>query len=245
MSRDISPPGMTLSKASGVIQNYRCTRASASFVLTQRDRNQMSMVAVASALARLSGPASSTAMYATDTEEEADYVEFDLSGRPMKGWVWRSPFKEGDEVEVVVQQGPKHAELVAIARPQDRIIALYPHCASGRSKHARIAVKCWLWLTLFLNGFTAGVLLFISRSDPASRGEMVEPFAYCALGVAVFFALMVMSLAAKWRPFAHTSERVFTALGWPNPRRVDLPARTKAQRSPSDPGELGTFYFRY
>src|SRR5690242_669596 len=103
-------------KLSGTIANYKCTRASASFVFTDSDRTKLGVVAIAAGVAGLSGPAISTASYAASTEEEADYVEFELDGKPVKGWVWRSPFEEGDEVEVAAEWQGDHYEAGAIAR---------------------------------------------------------------------------------------------------------------------------------
>jgi hypothetical protein len=60
-----------------------------------------------------------------------------------------------------------------------------------------------------------------------------------------FFALMIFSLTRKWMPFVRVAEKVFKKLDWPNPGNIDLVRSSKAQRRPDDPGEFGTFYFRY
>jgi hypothetical protein len=46
-------------------------------------------------------------------------------------------------------------------------------------------------------------------------------------------------------PFVRLAERVFKALELPHPGNVDLVSTSKAQRTAEDPGEFGTFYFRY
>src|SRR6218665_1269 len=232
MSNDYALPDQALLKVSGAISNFRCTRSTASFVLTQRDRTGMGIVAAANGLAGLSGAAIATASLAGDTEEDADFLEFDIQGHPpVRGWVWRSPFRDGDVVEVVAERRTEHLELVAMTRPQDRIIALYPHCSRGRIRHQWIAAKWWLIITFAFNALLAALLLAISSSAPERREELIQPYTCLALGSAAFFGLMVHSLSAKWMPFVETAQRVFAALGWPNPTRIDLSATTRAQRS--------------
>lgn len=239
-----SEPGK-LVKLTGTIQNYKATRTEASFVFTQSDRNSMGVVAIAAGIAGLSGPAIATAAHAASTEEEADYLEFELDGELVKGWVWRSPFKEGDVVGVAAEWRDGHYEVAGISRPLDRTIALYPHCSRGRSKHVKNAVKWWFLGATFMN-----LLIFLFAVLTTSAGRSVlhgflEVGVYMMLGVYVFFGLMTFSLARKWMPFVHLSEKVFTTLGWSNPGNIDLAKSSKAQRKPEDPGEFGTFYFRY
>jgi len=56
---------------------------------------------------------------------------------------------------------------------------------------------------------------------------------------------MTISLARKWMPFVRLTEKVCRTLGIPHAGNVDLVKSSKAQRKPDDPGEYGTFYFRY
>src|SRR6218665_2900107 len=200
MSNDYALPDQALLKVSGAISNFRCTRSTASFVLTQRDRTGMGIVAAANGLARLSGAAIPTPSFSPDTH------------------------KDGDVVEVVAERRTEHLELVAMTRPQDRIIALYPHCSRGRIRHQWIAAKWWLIITFAFNALLAALLLAISSSAPERREELIQPYTCLALGSAAFFGLMVHSLSAKWMPFVETAQRVFAALGWPNPTRIDLSA---------------------
>ncbi|WPG40841.1 putative type VI secretion system effector [Variovorax sp. EBFNA2] len=228
----------------GVIRDYRSTRAGASFVFDDSDKTTLGVVAVAAAAVGLSGQAVSAAASATSAEEDADYVEFQLDGQQIKGWMWRSPFKEGDEVRVAAQWSGQHYEAVGIARPSDRLIALYPHCSRSPRTHIRNAVKWWfigvtLWLAV-LAAVCLAVLGFANGVDMIAFG-----FPYGAPISYAFFGLMTFSLSRKWMPFARLTEKVGRALGLPNPEGLNLVRSAKAQRKPEDSGEYGTFYFRY
>ena len=248
MSIEQRPEGLV--KLTGTIENYKVTRTEASFIFTDADRTQLGVVAIAAGIAGLSGPAISTAAYAASAEEDADYVEFDLDGKPVKGWVWRSPFKEGDAVEVAAEWRDDHYETAGIARPADRVIALYPHCSRGKARHIKNGAKWWaLGVALFFiggGGATLGVMLMLSDSPRNLLSDFFsEKLLVMIAGTYGFFGLMTISLTSKWMPFVRLTEKICRTLGIPNASNVDLVQSSKAQRKPDDPGEYGTFYFRY
>jgi len=302
MNIEQRPEGLV--KLTGTIENYRVTRAEASFMFSDADRTRLGVVAIAAGVAGLSGQAIATASYATSAEEDADYVEFDLDGKPIKGWVWRSPFKKGDAVEVAAEWRDDHYETAGIARPADRIIALYPHCSQGKIRHIKNAARAWLLGTAGMLGFStsfmvvmmalaevAGAQSFTEENGFATAVSMVSSMSYFILtmliwflygtpiatsivlyvlfigclqlvnvaglhdlvegalwvggGIYAFFGLMTISLARKWMPFVRLTEKVCRTLGIPHAGNVDLVKSSKAQRKPDDPGEYGTFYFRY
>ena len=149
-----TPSVSGLVKISGQINNYKSTREHANFFFTQNDNKAMGLAAIASAAIGSSGLAMGAAISASDMEEEADYVEFEMDGKAMKGWVWRSPFANNDIVDVVGEWRDDYFELVAIARPADRTIALYPHCSRGKRAHIKNAIKWWF---LGVTGFMGGI----------------------------------------------------------------------------------------
>jgi len=234
------PQAIELVKLSGRIENYRCTRARASFVFTQADRTKMGVLAIAAGLAGLGGQAMTTASNASDLEEDADLVEFSIDGKSIKGWVWRSPFKDGDLVDVAAVTRGSDYESFGIARLNDRTVALYPHCSRGHIRHFANAAKWWLVLT------SLPILLLCWLGRDVMQQLVAEGILqWSVLGVAAFFFLMVFSLSRKWLPFVRVAENVFRTLGWSNPSNIDLKKRTKARRTKNDPVEYGRFYFYY
>jgi hypothetical protein len=227
-----------LVKLAGTIRNLKVTRASASFVFTESDQTKMGVIAIAAAIAGLGGQAMATASNASSMEEEADYLDFDLDGQHVKGWVWRNPFRESDAVNVAAERLGGHWEAYGVERTSDRTVALYPHCSRGRAPHIRNAIKWWL-----LGG---GAFVLCALGLGTSLGAVVgKEFSWIAIAAMAFFALMTFSLTRKWMPFVRLAEKVFRALELPNPSNIDLVKSSSKQRTADDPGEFGTFYFRY
>ena len=241
---------MALQVLKGRITGYRRKREVASFVFTDGERDAMGAVAIAAALVGQSGQAIGTASAAASAEEEADYLEFEIEGQPVKGWVWRSPFKEGDEVDVAAEWQQDHYELCAVARPVDRIIALYPHCSRGSKSHWKNAWKWWFRGTLFLLVFSCFFMAFVSLVFLSeSIQKSVEILAFLMPSATAFFfpvfALMTWSLARKWMPFVRLSEKVFQAFNWEAPGSIDLVKRSRDRKTGGEPPEYGVMYFRY
>lgn len=147
-------------------------------------------------------------------------------------------------MEVVGDLQGQVMNAIAIARPIDRTVALYPHCSRGKKRHIVNAIKWWLYLTMF---FVCSPLVFLQVAGSSQRlaDALNEGGNLVALGVAVFLGLMVFTLARKWMPFVTLAEKAFAAFGWARPGDIDLANVTKAHRKAGDPDELGTFYFRY
>ena len=224
---------MALEKLNGTIKNYKRSRKYADFVFDDSDKTKIGVVAIATGLAGLSGQAISLA--SAETSEAADYIEFELDGKPVKGWVWRSPFREDDKVEVVAEWQGDHYEAYAVARPEDRIVALYPHCSRGAKLHVKNAWKWWLKGTAVSMVFAwifSAFMHFVILSDGAKSFIGFSPtFLLIAVIFYGFFGLMTYSLTRKWMPFVRLAERVFTAFGWDNPGDIDLVKRSKETRS--------------
>jgi len=244
MDQYLETPGQEngLIKISGEVKNYVSKRDEASFVLTKKDKTGMGMVSVALAAAGMGGQAIATASNAASLQEEADYVEFDLGGKKVKGWLWRSPFKGGDVVDAAVVWQGEYFELVALANPGDRTIALYPHCVRGRRAFYALVFRWWL---IFAGVYPAVFTCLAFSFGRLSRHFFQLPFWLCWGGLVVGITFVIFMLMLQWTPFGKAAQRVFSVLGLRDPSGVDLKKTTKAQRKPGDPPEMGAFFFRY
>ncbi len=240
------PPVGELVLLQGRVSQYRSVRQRANFVYSNEGRLALGGVALAAAAAGLGGQAVAGAMHAADMEEEADQLRFWVDGQPVQAWVWRAPFAEGDEVQVVASWTGDHYEGYAIARPADRTVALYPHLSRGRVAHWRNALR---WGALGGLGAAAIAMVFgllvVFISGTGLSAGLLGMAAVAGSILTVIVLLISLLLARQWMRFVRPAEQIFAKFGWRSPASVDLVKTTRRQRKPDDDGELGAFYFRY
>lgn len=230
----------------GRITNLRKTRRGQDFFFTDSDRKKMGATAIAAGLAGLGGIAVGLSGMAMDTTEEADLLEFDLDGKPIKAWVWQSVFGEGDEVEVVAEQWGSTWQGYGIRRISDKIVALHPHCSRGRYAHYKASLRLWLKvcvpLLLFMYILTGAIAFFESMDNWTG---MVQMWAWGGLGILAILGVIAFRISRKWMGFVTLAEGIFHGFGWKDVKDIDLPAITRKSKTPSEPGALGVLYFRH
>ncbi|WP_227108280.1 putative type VI secretion system effector [Chromobacterium rhizoryzae] len=240
-----TPSTIELSKISGKISRYKKTREMANFFFTDHDRNIMGLSAIAGALAGAAGMAASTARDASNLREQADYVEMEINGQLAKGWVWFSPFQDGDEVEVIGNQRHDYFELIAIVRTKDRTIALYPHCSRGKNAHIRNIIKWWFFITLaaIIFAIVFDIAIAALANDGMDYFVSTTAFPYFTIGISLLTGTFAFVNGKKFMMYVHAATQVFEALGLQEPDNINLPKLTK--RKPGDPGAFGVMYFNY
>lgn len=118
----------------------------------------------------------------------------------------------------------------------------YPHCSRGRARHFKNAA--WWW------SFGLGAFNLFNMTLPyAYINGFSQPFDVVFLqvfaAVMLFYGVMTFSISHKWMPFVRLADKAFRALELPGPSNVDLVKSSNQQRTERDPGEFGTFSFRY
>lgn len=231
----------------GRISGYRCQRGAANFFFSKNDQRALGMAAVGAALVGAVGPAMGTAIAASDMEEDADQVEFTIDGKRVSGWVWRSPFLEGDEVEVAAEKEGDKYSVVAIARPADKLIAMYPHLAKGRWAHILNALKWWFFGTGFFLILSTlfGLIVFSLNGTEIFSIRTAKIFLMVDFVVLTFMLLPTIHIALQYMPFVRAAEAVFKIMGWRNVGFIDLNKSSRVRRQGDEDPEYGTYYFRY
>ena len=232
----------------GHIGNLRKSRCSWDFLFCDADRAKIGATAIAAGLVGLGGVAVGLSGMAMDTTEEADLIEFELDGKPVKAWVWWSVFSEGDEVEVVAERWGETWQAFGVRRLSDKIVALLPHCSRGRNAHYRSALKLWckismtLIAVLFIFGFSYGFFKYGSEAEwvGLSIGLAMGGFAAAAV-----YGIIAFRIARKFMGFVGLAENIFAGFGWKDVRDIDLPEVTKNGKKSGEPDALGVLYFRY
>ncbi|WP_176096852.1 putative type VI secretion system effector [Burkholderia cepacia] len=230
----------------GRIGNLRKSRCSQDFSFTDADRAKMGATAIAAGLVGLGGVAVGLGGMAMDTTEEADLIEFELDGKPVKAWVWWSVFSEGDEVEVVAERWGETWQAFGVRRLSDKIVALHPHCSRGRFAHYRASFK---WGGVFFAAAMITAYFIIACFAVFKGGVPIENLIItCALGTlvsALGYGFITYRVARKMMGFVRLAEGIFEGFGWKDVKNIDLPAITKKGKKPGEPGALGILYFRY
>jgi len=230
----------------GRISNLRKTRCSQDFFFSDADRAKMGATAIAAGVAGLGTVAVGLSGMAMDTTEEADLLEFDLDGKPVKAWIWWSVFSEGDDVEVVAEYWGDTWQAFGIRRVADKIVALHPHCSRGRIAHYRASIK-WggiSFASLMFLGYLI-IACFAIFKGGVSTEELFISGAIGTLMTAAGFAFVIYRVSRKMMGFVRLAEGIFEGFGWKDVKNIDLPAITKKNKQPGEPGALGVLYFRY
>jgi hypothetical protein len=232
----------------GCVENLRQTRCRRDFIFTASDRTKLGATALATGVAGLGGVAAGLGAIAMDTTEEADLLEFELDGKPIRAWVWVSVFKDGDEVEVVAESDGDSWTGYGIRRISDRIVALHPHCSRGRYAHYRASFSWFLKIV----GCLLFALYLIFAAVSCFSGDSLREFGVLSVKIipgmlisAAIFGVIAYRISRKYLGFVRLAEGIFLGFGWPRVKHIDLPAVTKKTKAPGDPGALGVLYFRY
>lgn len=240
----------TLVKVNGIVENLISRRLEANFVFTKRDQSRMGVIAVAAAVVGMGGQAIATASNASSMEESADFVEFNIGEKIFKGWLWRNPFSNGEEVSVAAEWTGAYYEVFGICRPEDRMIALYPHCSRAKTRHIKNAIKWWF---LFSFGFTLFMFLMTYLGSADLKDTLIfyrkffnkeNPLIWIG-GYILVITIPILSMTRRWMPFVQVSEKIFMILDLPDAKNIDLVKSSRMQRKAQDNWEFGSMYFRY
>ncbi|WP_175908708.1 MULTISPECIES: putative type VI secretion system effector [Burkholderia] len=227
----------------GRMQNLRRTKTTRDFMRTEADKVATGVGAVGIGLSGMTGLATGIAISAGSSNEEVDKVSFDVGDTHVEGWLWRCPFRENDEVEVVAEPAATGATCFAVRRVDDGLIAVYPHCTSGKRAYIRKSTKICLTILAF---WAAGMAYAFFVAAPEQ--SMFDKFFYT--GISVLFVALLLSFFAisayrKDRPFIAISERMFETFGWADPAVIDLKRTSKGKKRDGDGPSYGLRIFRY
>ncbi|WP_158941082.1 putative type VI secretion system effector [Burkholderia sp. S171] len=232
---------------SGTIENYRKRRELKDFAYTAADRKATGIAVILAALAGQGG-AAVAGLSAMNIREEADFVEFELNGEPVKGWLTFSPFKEGDHVEILAVREESALNVLGIVR-DDCVVALHPRCSRGRYAHFKASARWWL-IIFSLILMSGSVLMALTIAAIDGLRAVLDPLfwtIYIGGGGGLFLllsSLIAINQSRKFMPAVRLAESIFTCFGWKNVRSIDLPAITKKYKEPGEGLEVGMLYFR-
>ncbi|WP_341273021.1 putative type VI secretion system effector [Xanthomonas oryzae] len=236
---------------SGKLSNVKLKNTTAEVFFRQSDAEGIATTGVVAAALGLSGAAAGmVAMSLDETKEPVCQVSFDLGDKHVEGMLWNWPFKEGDEVQVVVEPALNGGYICfAVLDPKDKIISLYPHVSAGGKAHWRGVFKLSAKASIFIAAVAYFLMVCLTFFAVGMRGDEFVRF--------IFFLLLPVSLSAliffvigcrigrRFTPFVEMAEPIFTLLGWKDVKNINLRKITEAKKKPTDPSAMGDSYFRY
>nr|WP_254613770.1 putative type VI secretion system effector [Burkholderia lata] len=204
----------------------------------------MQATAAGAALAGMGTSAIGLIQSSANSEEEADWVEFELDGKQIEGWLWKMPMKDGDEVEVVAEpRSHDHYFAYSVRRMKDDVVAVYPHATRGRSALYRWLMKIMLITWLSCNGLVT-VLMFRDHTGVDFSTHVIVMAAAWTFALLVFWILFYRAYL-KMKHFARLAEVIFSCYGWNDIRKINLVRSSKLVRPKNPDPEYGIHYFGY
>ncbi|MGS0603019.1 putative type VI secretion system effector [Xanthomonas oryzae pv. oryzicola] len=232
----------------GILSNVKVTNTVSDVFFRAGDREGMAATGVAAAALGESGLAAG--MVAMSTEEMKDQVclvSFDLDGKHVESMLWNWPFKDGDEVQAVVEPGGSGNYIgFAVLNPKDRIVALYPHVSAGSAAHWKNVAKYVACTAIILNVVLVLFLSFLYiTTEDGSLEFLLKAGGMTMLCVLALCAWVGYRLGNRFTPFIEMAEPIFKLLGWEDVKNINLRKITKEKKKPTDPPAMGDSYFRY
>ncbi|AXM40564.1 putative type VI secretion system effector [Xanthomonas oryzae pv. oryzicola] len=233
---------------SGTISNVRVNDTTAEIFFRSSDSEGMAATGVVAAAMGLSGAAAGMAgMSMDEMKEPVCQVNFDIDGRHVEALLWNWPFKDGDEVEVVVEprEGGGYTGF-AVLDPNEKIIVLYPHVSAGGKAHWRNVIRISAILIGVVNFLIWAFLLaaYILVKEIEFKAVVIGSLGGGFLMLAIL-GLISYNIGRRFNPFIDMAEPIFTLLGWKDVKNINLRKITKEKKKPTDPPAMGDSYFRY
>ena len=158
-------------------------------------------------------------------EDESDflnsvqYFTCKIGNLEVRGIFCRAFFRNGDQVEVVVEPCDEDGYLAyALRRPIDHRLWLYPWAMKGSKANSRAALKNTGIFTLLVYLFDLVLLIIVSNdlSDFAFGFSVTTPVFILFFLISYFCYKKLLGGGSK------EADKIFATLGYPDPKTVDM-----------------------
>ena len=230
----------------GTISELELTRRSHDFVLTEVQHQQIGATAIAATVMGMGATGVGLIGMAGNSEEEADWVEFKLDGKYVKGWFWIMPMQNGDNVDVVAEPvGNDRYVAYAVKRHGDNLLAVYPHATAGRKAHYRKSVKAWIWCSAIVYLISALFFVLHEGLQTLFHKDMQTFLLVTFVCWNAISAVIAFRVSRKLMGFVKMAEVIFKTFGWADIENIDLRKTSRENRCGDKVPSFGNLYFRY
>ncbi|OTP96782.1 hypothetical protein B6D08_14405, partial [Gilliamella apicola] len=158
-------------------------------------------------------------------EDESDflnsvqYFTCKIGNLEVRGIFCRAFFRNGDQVEVVVEPCDEDGYLAyALRRPIDHRLWLYPWAMKGSKANSRVALKSELIFILPVYFCILAEVIFVSKQLSTFIAGFCISTALCTL----FFLITYFWYKKLLGGGSKEADKIFATLGYPNPKTVDM-----------------------
>lgn len=244
MNREKSQNSMVLLK--GSISKLKCFKRSHDFAITEHQHQYIGATTIAATAMGMGSTGMGLLNVAQNSEEEAYWLEFEVDGKQVEGWVWKMPLGTGDIVDVAARQSSNgRFTAYGIRRIRDNLVAVYPHTTAGRKSHYRKTIKAWIICSILGQLFFLITALFQDGWGVLFDSNFHTYFPIYFLIPAIVFGAIAYRASSKLMGFVRLAEEIYRTFGWHNVERIDL--RRSSRENPGDYKieGFGETYFRY
>ncbi len=213
-----------LSLVKGVVQNLQISRSYEDFVFTQVDKNLAGVASIGAVSVGQLFNSTSLATASGGAEISVDCFTCTVNNLLLGGRFHEVQFKDGDEVEFVIEQTPHGAVVYAARSPSKFLLWMLPHQMRGVAAQKRSDIK---W-TLIFSLVVPSLFTFFAWLKLPTNGT--EPlWLFPLMFFLIFLGIFAVSFWVFFRLSRHSKQatEVIRALGYKNPENVDLPALSK------------------
>ena len=158
-------------------------------------------------------------------EDESDflnsvqYFTCKIGNLEVRGIFCRAFFRNGDQVEVVVEPCDEDGYFAyALRRPIDHRLWLYPRAMKGSKANSRVALKSELIFILPVYFCILAEVIFVSKQLSTFIAGFCISTALCTL----FFLITYFWYKKLLGGGSKEADKIFATLGYPNPETVDM-----------------------
>ena len=158
-------------------------------------------------------------------EDESDflnsvqYFTCKIGNLEVQGIFCRAFFRNGDQVEVVVEPCEEDGYFAyALRRPIDHRLWLYPWAMKGSKANSRAALKSELIFILPVYFCILAEVIFVSKQLSTFIAGFCISTALCTL----FFLITYFWYKKLLGGGSKEADKIFATLGYPNPKTVDM-----------------------
>ncbi|EBC0459029.1 TPA: putative type VI secretion system effector [Salmonella enterica subsp. enterica serovar Panama] len=224
------PPSQLLFKVSGVLEEFSVQKVIGYFTEREYDpeafAHKDASDQVGSLILAMVGNAAGSAVTGQSKIRQNDLCNFvrgKINGVPFYGWLGKTNVQVDDYVEMAVMGQGDCYVVYAIALPKLRTISMTPRCHRGRE--AEIRVLTTRGFPAFYSPFLIFFLIMHFKGV-----EWRDTAIGAAIGAGVLLPALlatIYKIRNKTSPVILLAEDIFAALGFADPKKVDLRKLTR------------------